>query len=186
MQDFGEGKMTAGRIVVRKADRKDGAAFADLVRSLAEYERLPLPEDEQLRRIREHAFGRKKLFELLIAYSGKEAVGYTVFFMTYSTFLAMPTLFIEDIFVREEFRRSGAGSSMFLKLIGIAKRRKCGRIEWMVLSWNNLAIGFYERIGGKRLEGWLPFRLIEGDFSGAEETLRRRLGRKPTGAEGEI
>ena len=94
MQDFGEGKMTAGRIVVRKADRKDGAAFADLVRSLAEYERLPLPEDEQLRRIIEHAFGRKKLFELLIAYSGKEAVGYTVFFMTYSTFLARPTLFI--------------------------------------------------------------------------------------------
>ncbi len=178
--------MKNSRIVIRKGSRKDSTAFTDLVRSLAEYERLPPPGDEQLRRIREHAFGRRKLFELLIAYSGKEAIGYTVFFMTYSTFLAKPTLFIEDIFVREEYRRSGAGSSLFLKLIGIARRRKCGRVEWMVLSWNNLAIDFYERLGGKMLEGWQPFRLIEGDFSGAEETLRRRLDRTSSGAEGEI
>ncbi len=178
--------MTGGKIAVRRAERGDAAAFTGLVRSLAEYERLPPPGEEQLRRIRRHAFGPEKLFELLIAFSGREAVGYTVFFMTYSTFLAMPTLYIEDIFVKEEYRRSGAGSAMFLKLIGIAKRRKCGRLEWMVLSWNSLAIDFYERMGARHLEGWKPFRLTECDFTEAEDVLRQRLNRKAGSAEGEI
>jgi len=178
--------MIDGKIVVRRAERRDGDAFTGLVKSLAEYERLPPPGEEQLRRIRRHAFGPGKLFELLIAFDGREAVGYAVFFMTYSTFLALPTLYVEDIFVKEEHRRSGAGSAMFLKLIGIARRRKCGRLEWMVLSWNSLAIGFYERMGAKHLEGWKPFRLTEGDFAEAEHVLRQRLNRRTRSAEGEI
>ncbi len=178
--------MKKSGILVRKGSRKDGAAFASLVRRLAEYERLPPPDDRQLRRIREHAFGRRKLFELLIAYSGNEPIGYAVFFMTYSTFLAQPTLYIEDLFVREEYRRSGAGSAMFLRLISMARRRKCGRVEWMVLSWNKLAIGFYERMGAVPLAGWQPYRLTVDGFHEAERVLRSRLARTAAGAEGEI
>ncbi len=103
-------------------------------------------------------FDRKRL-NLFVAESRKRIVGYALYFYTYSSFLALPTLYIEDLFVAEEERRSGIGRALFLKCASEAARRGCGRMEWSVLTWNTNAIRFYGKLGARRLDQWVVFRL---------------------------
>ncbi len=145
-------------IVIRKAKRSDAKAFLGLVRALAKFEKLEPPSLSAARRLIRDTFSKKKL-NLLLAFSDGKPVAYALYFFTYSSFLARPTLYLEDIFVLQEFRGKKTGKRMFLKLVREAKRLSCGRMEWSVLTWNKNAIRFYEHIGAKRLDQWHYYRL---------------------------
>jgi GNAT superfamily N-acetyltransferase len=99
---------------------------------------------------------------VLIAEEKGKAIGYAIYLFTYSSFRARPNLYLEDLFVRPEARRRGAGKAFFRALRREAAREGCGRIEWMVLRWNEPAIRFYERLGAEPLDGWLIYRLPLG------------------------
>ena len=91
-------------------------------------------------------------------------VGYAFMFETYSTFLALPTLYLEDLFVLPEHRKRGAGSALFRAVVAEAGRRGCGRVEWVVLDWNMLARNFYHRVGARHLDDWCYYRLTRDRF----------------------
>ncbi len=144
---------------IRKAASRDSKVFLDLVRALADFEKLEPPSKEAQRRLISDTFGKKKRLNLLLAFSDGKAVAYALYFFTYSSFLAKPTLYLEDIFVLEEFRGMGVGKSLFLKLVNEAKTLGCGRMEWAVLTWNKNAIRFYEELGARRMSDWYYYRL---------------------------
>jgi GNAT superfamily N-acetyltransferase len=146
-------------ITVRPARAVDQSAFLALVDGLADYERLPRPDAEARQRLADDAFGPRPRFNLLLAEQAGAVVGYAVWFPTYSTFLARPTLYLEDIFVLPEMRGRGAGLALFRACAAEAVRLGCGRMDWQVLSWNEPSIGFYQRLGARRLDDWVPFRL---------------------------
>jgi GNAT superfamily N-acetyltransferase len=146
-------------IHVRAATEADGPTFLALVQSLAEYEKLDPPSPEAERRLLRDAFGPKPRFEVLIAEKDGKAVGYAVYFEIYSSFLALPSLYLEDLFVITEARGAGAGKALMRWLAREAVRRGCGRFEWQVLDWNRLAIDFYERLGAQHLAAWETYRL---------------------------
>lgn len=137
----------------RKSDRKD---FLALVRALAKYEKLRGPGPAEARRLISE-IGRR--IEVLIAACRGRAAGYAIYFFTYSSFLARPTLYLEDIFVLPEYRRCGAGKAIWRHLKREARRKRCGRMEWMVLDWNKPAHDFYQKMGAKRLREWVPYRV---------------------------
>lgn len=158
--------MGAQRIRVRPLGPGDIEAFIELIDALADYERLPRPGPDARERLAKDALSEPPRFHVLLAEVDGRAVGYAVYFFTYSTFLGRPTLYLEDIFVREEERRHGVGRLLMRRLAQEATRHGCGRMEWQVLAWNTLAIGFYARLGAEELTEWRPFRL-------ADERLRR-------------
>jgi GNAT superfamily N-acetyltransferase len=145
-------------IAIRKAKSSDAKAFLGLVRALAKFEKLDPPTPSAARRLVRDTFSKKKL-NLLLAFSDSKPVAYALYFFTYSSFLARPTLYLEDIFVLEAFRGKKIGKRMFLKLVREARRLRCGRMEWSVLTWNKNAIRFYEHIGARRLDEWHYYRL---------------------------
>ena len=149
-------------IVIRRATAQDGEAFLALVRGLAAYEKLEPPTREAGERLLRDAFGPAPRIEVLLAEVASRAIGYAITLETYSSFRALPTLYLEDVFVVPEARRLGAGRALLRHLAAEALRRGCGRLEWVVLDWNALALGFYQKIGARRMSEWIPFRL-EGD-----------------------
>ena len=144
---------------MRRGRQADTAAFLALVDGLAAYERLPPPDAEARERLAADAFGEAPRFSLLLAELDGVVVGYAAWFLTYSTFLARPTLYIEDIFVLPDTRGRGAGLALFRACAAEAVRLGCGRMEWQVLAWNEPSIRFYERLGARHMREWLPFRL---------------------------
>ena len=145
-------------VTIRQASTKDSAGFLNLVVALANFEHLD-PPDQPARKRMVYDIFRKKRAKLLMAHSGKMAVGYALYFYTYSSFLARPTLYLEDIFVLESFRKKGVGKKLFLECVKEAVENGCGRIEFAVLRWNKNAIKFYEKLGAKRLKEWYGYRL---------------------------
>ena len=145
-------------IVVRKGRKSDSTEFLKLLGLLAEFERLEPPTPEGMKRITKDIFYMRKL-DLFVAIVEKRLVGYALFFYSYSSFLARPTLFLEDIFVLEAYRRKGVGSALFRECTREAIRQGCGRMEWAVLRWNKKAIRFYQGLGAKRLDQWDYYRL---------------------------
>jgi GNAT superfamily N-acetyltransferase len=145
--------------VVRRAVREDTLTLWRLIDALAGYEKLSPPDDAAKARLAEDLFGPRPRIDAFLAEMNGSAVGYALILETYSSFLALPTLFLEDIFVLSEWRGQKVGSALFHEVIAEARRRGCGRIEWAVLTWNQLAIDFYERYGAKRLEDWRVYRL---------------------------
>ena len=140
------------------ADRFD--EFVELLNALADYERLPRPDDAAVERLRRDALGSEPRFEAALAINSKgKAVGYATWFYTYSTFLARPTMYLEDLFVRDEARESGAGSALFEQVRALGAQRGCGRMEWQVLDWNTLAREFYNRRQATWLKDWLVYRI---------------------------
>jgi GNAT superfamily N-acetyltransferase len=146
-------------LVIRRATVPDAAVFLDLLDALADYENLPRPTAEARERLLRDGFGETTLFRSYIVELEGRAVGYAITVDTYSSFLARPTLFLEDVFVIPEARGMGIGRAIFRFLAREALDRDCGRMEWVVLDWNELAIGFYERLGARQLSEWLPYRL---------------------------
>jgi len=147
------------RLRIRAGTRRDAATIYALIRGLAEYEKLAHELEGSVARVRQHGFGRRRYFETLLCFDGRRAVGFALYFFTYSTFLTRPTLYLEDLFVVPEARGVGAGKALLAALARIAVRRGCGRMEWAVLDWNTPAIGFYERLGARLRKDWILTRL---------------------------
>jgi GNAT superfamily N-acetyltransferase len=152
--------MTA--IEVRPATPADAATWLSLVDALADYEKLARPTAEARERLRRDAFGPEpRRIQVYVAEVGGEAVAYAITCETYSSFLALPTLYLEDLFVLPHARRGGVGEAIFRYLAAEALRRGCGRMEWVVLDWNQLAIDFYDRLGARRMSEWYTYRLTD-------------------------
>ena len=151
--------MARRALVIRRGTERDVPIILTLIRGLAEYERLAHEVEATPARVRAHGFGRRRYFETIICRRGGKPVGFALYFFTYSTFLARPTLYLEDLFVLPEERGTGAGKALLRALARIAVRRGCGRLEWAVLDWNRPAIGFYKRLGAKLRRQWILTRL---------------------------
>jgi len=147
------------KIKIKKAERKDKKDILMLIDELAKYEKLPPPDEKAKKRLIKDAFGKKPSFKVLLAKVNGEAIGYAFYFFTYSSFLARKTLYLEDIFISEKFRKFGAGKLLIEELIRISQKNKCGRMEWCVLDWNTNAINFYEKLGARQLKNWLYYRI---------------------------
>jgi GNAT superfamily N-acetyltransferase len=149
--------MTDFRIV--KATERDVPLIVWFIRQLAEYERLSeeavLTEDL----LRESLFGKRPVAEVVIGYYEDKPVAFAVFFHNFSTFLARPGLYLEDLFVIPEMRGKGFGRAMLVHLAKLACERNCGRFEWSVLDWNEPAIGFYKKLGAVPMSEWTVFRM---------------------------
>jgi GNAT superfamily N-acetyltransferase len=150
--------------MIRCATPEDVPVIARLIRALAEYEKLShqvVLREEDLKR---HLFGERPHAEVVLAEeAGAEetgtVVGFALFFHTYSTFLARPSLYLEDLFVLPEHRGRGHGKGLLSHLARLAVERGCGRFEWSVLDWNAPAIAFYESFGAVPMKDWTVFRL---------------------------
>jgi GNAT superfamily N-acetyltransferase len=146
-------------LTIRPLGPDDVPRLLELIDGLADYERLPRPDAEARARLAADALADPPLFSVLLADQDGTSIGYAFYFFTYSTFLARPTLYLEDIFVLPDWRGQGAGLALFKRCVQTAVERGCGRMEWQVLSWNEPSIRFYERLGARHLQDWLPFRL---------------------------
>jgi GNAT superfamily N-acetyltransferase len=153
--------------VIRRAEPADAPSILALVRALADYEKLPPPDAAAQARLIADAFAERPRFEVFLAIVDGQAVGYAFIFETYSTFLALPTLYLEDIFVLEAFRGHKIGYALFQFCVAEAQRRGCGRMEWTVLDWNTPSINFYQRQGARHLAEWHLYRLTADQFETA-------------------
>ena len=166
----------ANPLVLRRALRPDAPALVELISALAQFEKLTPPNSEEQKWLIEDGFGDRARFEAWLAFwQGEPApVGYAVFFETYSTFRATPTLYLEDIFVLPEYRRRGIGSALLRHCIQLAHDRGCARMEWTCLDWNQKAQQVYERIGARHLSEWYLYRLTR---DGMEKSFTDRRPR---------
>ena len=146
-------------LTIRPGERKDVSVIAELIRGLAQYERLAGEVTMTEARLEHALFGERRYAETLIAADDGQAVGFALFFHNFSTFLAQPGIYLEDLFVVPEHRGSGVGRELLQALARTAVERGCGRMEWAVLDWNESAIGFYERLGAKPNADWTVYRL---------------------------
>lgn len=145
---------------IRPATPADGSAYVGLVQALADFEKLPGPDEAAKKRLLDHAFADPPRYELWVAELDGAVVAYAAFFMTYSTFLARPTLYLEDIFVHPDARRRGVATAMLARLEALARERDCGRFEWTVLDWNTGAQKLYDGIGAELLSDWRIVRKV--------------------------
>jgi len=144
---------------IRAATEEDVPLILHFIRALAEYERL-LPKvvaDEQ--KVRATLFGNPRFAEVILAEEDGTPAGFALFFHNYSTFLAAPGIYLEDLFVEPQYRGRGYGKALLMRLARIAKERQCGRLEWAVLDWNQSSIDFYRALGAAGLDDWRIFRL---------------------------
>jgi GNAT superfamily N-acetyltransferase len=159
-------------LTIQPAAERDVPVIHELIRALADYERLShvvtATEDD----LRETLFGARPAAEAVVARVDGAPAGYALWFHTYSTFLGRRGLYLEDLFVRPEWRGRGIGRSLLAHLAAIAVERGCGRMEWAVLDWNAPAIGFYQELGASPLEEWKIFRLTGEPLA----ALARRSG----------
>lgn len=145
--------------MIRSATVNDLPTIAQLIRDLAEYEKLAHDVVFTEEALREHLFGKRPYAEVLIAEENGASVGFALFFHNFSTFLGQPGIYLEDLFVKPEYRGQGYGKQLLATLAKLAVERGCGRLEWAVLDWNAPAIGFYESLGAKPNGEWTVYRL---------------------------
>ena len=144
---------------IRPGELKDVPLIAELIRGLAHYEKLEHEVTMTEEKLTAHLFGERRYAETLIAEDGGQPVGFALFFHSFSTFLAQPGLYLEDLFVVPARRGAGIGRALLERLAQVAVNRGCGRLEWAVLDWNKDAIRFYERLGAKPNSEWTVYRL---------------------------
>ena len=149
----------------RFAKPEDCALILSFIRRLAEYENMAdqVVATEEL--LREWIFDKKKA-EVIFALEGEKEVGFALFFHNFSTFLGRAGIYLEDLFVKPEYRGRGYGKGLLKKLASIAVERGCGRLEWSCLDWNQPSIDFYLSLGAKPLADWTMYRV-------AGDTLKR-------------
>lgn len=145
---------------LRPARVEDTAVILGFVRELAEYEKLLdkcVATEEGLAR---QLFGERPMAEVILAEWNGEPVGFALFFHNFSTFLAKPGVYLEDLYVRPTMRGKGIGKALLLELARMGKERGCGRLEWSVLDWNTPSIEFYKGLGAVAQDDWTTFRLL--------------------------
>jgi len=146
-------------VLVRSLAANDVPRFLELVDGLADYEKLSRPDAEARERLAADALSDPTRFRALLVAADGLVFGYAIYFFTYSSFRARPTLYLEDIFVLHDQRGQGAGVALFRACAAEAVANSCARMEWQVLAWNEPSIAFYERLGARHMRDWLPFRL---------------------------
>jgi len=146
---------------LRRAERADAEAVIGLIIALAEFENLPPPDAAAQARLIAHGFGEQPKFEVMLAEveGAPGPVGYALLLQTYSTFLAQPSLYLEDVFVLPEFRKQGVGTALLRHCVQTAHERGCGRMEWTCLDWNTNAQAMYDRMGARRMKEWFLYRM---------------------------
>jgi GNAT superfamily N-acetyltransferase len=146
-------------VILRPANVADAALILEFIQGLADYEGLRSECVATEEQIRATLFGQKPAAECILAFKDQEPAGFALYFTNYSTFLAKPGLYLEDLFVKPSLRKHGIGRALLLYLAKIANERGCGRMDWSVLDWNKPAIDFYESLGAKQMDAWRIFRL---------------------------
>lgn len=164
-------------IRIRTGELVDVPVIAELIRSLARYEKLEHEVVMTEEKLTDSLFGDRRYAETLIAEEDGDPIGFALFFHNYSTFLAQPGIYLEDLFVVPEKRGGGVGRALLERLAQLAVERGCGRLEWAVLDWNVDAIRFYERLGAKPNAEWTVYRLTDKSLHAlaAPGTRRARL-----------
>lgn len=149
---------------IRAATKADVPIILAFIKKLADYERLSHEVIATEKVLNETLFGRRRTAEIAIGFYKKEPVGFVLFFHNYSTFLGQPGIYIEDLYVEEAFRRRGFGRALLTYVAQLAQERRCGRLEWSVLDWNEPAIHFYQKLGAVPMKEWTTFRLTGNDL----------------------
>jgi GNAT superfamily N-acetyltransferase len=150
---------------IRPARVEDVPVILQLICDLAMYERAPDEVSATEDQLVEVLFGEKPVAEALLAFEAKSPVGFAVYFYNFSTWLARPGLYLEDLFVKPEKRGKGYGHALLVELAKIARDRGCGRMEWAVLNWNESAIKFYRALGAQPMHEWTVFRLTRDEIA---------------------
>jgi GNAT superfamily N-acetyltransferase len=146
-------------LIIREARRDDVPALLELFAELAEYEHLTDIMRASEQRLARALFGERPAAEALLAERDGESAGYAVFFTTFSSFLALPGIWLEDLFVRPAHRRHGVGRALLSAVAAVTRERGGERLEWAALDWNELALGFYRRLGARTMDEWVTHRL---------------------------
>jgi len=152
-----------GHFKVRAGRKADSEQFIGLVLQLAKFEHLRPPSEAGKKRLANDIFKNKRV-RLFVAIDRKKIVGYALYFYSYSSFVAKPTLYLEDLFVLQQYRKRGVGFALFRACVEEAISEGCGRMEWAVLTWNEKALRFYEKLGARRLSEWYSYRLDESNL----------------------
>jgi GNAT superfamily N-acetyltransferase len=166
---------------IRRAEAGDVDTLIALITALAEFEHLPPPDADARERLAAHGFGDKPKFEAWLAelqphpnpsLKGREfdepvAAGYAFIFEAYSTFLARPTLYLEDLFVLPDYRGRGIGKRLLNHCVRLANERGCGRMEWTCLDWNTRAQAVYESMGARHMSEWFLYRMTRDEIASA-------------------
>lgn len=158
--------MSAPDFRIVPATEDDVPLILQFIRGLAEFEERAHEVVATEERIRETLFGNRPAAEVVIAYAGDVPAGFALFFFNYSTYLGRPGLYLEDLFVRPEWRGRGLGRRLLVYLARLAEARGCGWMEWSVLKWNREAMGFYEKLGARAKDAWNHY------FFGSEALAR--------------
>ncbi|MNX83226.1 putative acetyltransferase [compost metagenome] len=149
-------------MTLRFATPSDVPAILGLIKDLADYEQLLHEVEATEERLHAHLFGDRPYVEVLMAEDAGELAGFALFFHNYSTFLAKPGIYLEDLFVKPAFRGKGIGKALLVRLAQLTVERDCGRLEWSVLDWNEPSIQFYKAQGAKAMDEWTVYR-VTGD-----------------------
>lgn len=159
---------------IRFAQRSDTKLILQLIRELAAYEKLEheVTADEQI--LEESLFDRKAAEVIIVEFENK-AIGYALYFHNFSTFLGRPGLYLEDIYIKPEYRGRGFGKKVFAFLANLALERKCHRMEWCVLDWNKPSIEFYKSLGAIPMDDWTIYRLNE---SALKKVVKNGIGKE--------
>jgi GNAT superfamily N-acetyltransferase len=154
------------KLIIRETSEEDIPQILNLIKELSVYEKLShsVTADEYL--LRENLFGKNKYARVVFAEYEGELAGQALFFYNFSTFKGKPGIYLEDLYVRPAFRKKGIGKALLNYLIELAKVNNCGRVEWVVLDWNQPAIDFYKSLGAEPMDDWIVFRLSEDAFPG--------------------
>lgn len=161
-------------ITIRPAVAGDVPLILDFIRQLAQYEKLEHAVFVTEQRLHDQLFGPRRVGDALLAYLANEPVGYAIFFSSISTFVGLPGIFLEDLFVKPDARGRGVGKALLAQVASIARQRGCARLEWAALNWNEPAIRFYRSLGAKTLDEWTSFRLAGEDLLRLAETGQAR------------
>ncbi|MEB3310874.1 MAG: GNAT family N-acetyltransferase [Snowella sp.] len=146
--------------IIRAAQPADVPTIFNLIKALAEYEKLSHQVTGNAETLAQHLFGERPCVEAIAADVDGEVIGFALFFTNYSTFLTKPGIYLEDLFVLPAYRQQGIGKALLSHLIELAKERGAGRVEWSVLDWNLPAIKFYQKMGATVLPDWRICRVI--------------------------
>jgi GNAT superfamily N-acetyltransferase len=149
-------------LVIRKATAADATLIADMIRELADFERELDQVNVTPQDLLRDGFGASPRFWAAVAEWDGQPAAYALYFFTYSTWVGRPSLFVEDLFVRAEFRSKGIGKALLQYMAGIARRHNCVGMQWEVLDWNTAAIDFYRSLGASIGNQWLPV-LLKGE-----------------------